>query len=159
MNIDPKRKDKVMKKDVDGIDLDVIEAEENLVIDAQFLIQDIMNRKGLSRAEVARKAGISKARLSQLMGPAANPTVKTIARVLHAMGERISLAAPLPAEPEPTAEKPRTGWEDLVSAGGPRRTPSRFDDESLRAFSRIREIAGSNDNHLRARTLRELRAA
>src|SRR4051812_22518986 len=104
-------------------DLEAIEAEENLLIDAQFMIQGVMNRKGLTRAEVARKAGLSKARLSQLMGPAANPTLKTIARVLHAMGERAALREHAVATLSAITrqQRPLRQWESAASKGVPHR--------------------------------------
>ncbi|WP_082171897.1 helix-turn-helix domain-containing protein [Methylobacterium indicum] len=71
-----------------GFDEHVIEAEEDIVIDAQFLIQDLLVKHNMTRTELARKAGISKARLSQLMKPNANPTLRTLARIFYALGEK-----------------------------------------------------------------------
>jgi DNA-binding phage protein len=68
-----------------------IEAEEDLVIDAQFLLQGIMNDRGISRAELARMTGLSRARLTQLMRPEANPTLRTLASIFHALGERVEI--------------------------------------------------------------------
>lgn len=72
-------------------DFDLIEAEENLLIDFQFLIHDLMVKNGVTRKVLADRAGISVARLSQLFRPEANPTTKTFARLLHAMGEKVEL--------------------------------------------------------------------
>jgi DNA-binding phage protein len=71
----------------------IIEAEENLLIDFQFLVQEAITAKGISRSELAEKAGMSKARLSQVLTPEANPTVKTMARIFHALGLTLSLYA------------------------------------------------------------------
>jgi len=68
-----------------------IAAEENLVIDVQFLLQEMMDDKGITRAELARRAGISKARLTQMMRPDANPTLRTLAAIFHALGERVTV--------------------------------------------------------------------
>jgi transcriptional regulator with XRE-family HTH domain len=65
------------------------EAEENLLIDYQFLLQEVLSQKNLSMAELAEKVGLTKARISQIMGSEANPTVKTFARLFHALGERV----------------------------------------------------------------------
>ena len=70
-------------------DSKVIEAEENLLIDCQVLLQETIVGKGMTRSALAQKAGISKARLSQLMRAEANPTVKTMARLFHALGEEL----------------------------------------------------------------------
>lgn len=83
-----------MTKKPGWIDVGAIEAEENLLIDAQHRIQGLINQKGFTRAQVAERAGMSKAQLSQIMGPNANPTLKTIARIFHALGERVSLEQP-----------------------------------------------------------------
>lgn len=74
----------------------VIEAEEDFVIDAQFLIQELMNEHGLSRADLAKKLGVSKARLTQMMKPDANPTMRSVARVAHALGEKVRLRRDVP---------------------------------------------------------------
>lgn len=69
-----------------------VEAEENLLIDYQFLIQELMVAKGISRAQLSALTGLSVARLSQIMSPKANPTVKTVARIVHALGEAIAVS-------------------------------------------------------------------
>jgi transcriptional regulator with XRE-family HTH domain len=74
------------------IDPQIIEAEENLLIDFQFLLEELMMKKGIERAELAARTGISEARLSQLMGAAANPTAKTFARLFHALGEEVTIS-------------------------------------------------------------------
>jgi transcriptional regulator with XRE-family HTH domain len=77
------------EKEVDEL---LIEAEENLVIDAQFMLQGLINESGISRAELARKVGISKARLSQLMSSEANPTLRTLAGLFYALGVNVTLS-------------------------------------------------------------------
>jgi len=67
----------------------IIEAEEHLLIDCQILLQETISKKNITRSALAQMAGISKARLSQLMCSEANPTVKTMARLFHAAGERL----------------------------------------------------------------------
>jgi transcriptional regulator with XRE-family HTH domain len=67
----------------------IIEAEEHLLIDCQLLLQETIAKKNLTRSALAQRAGLSKARLSQLMRPEANPTVKTMARLFHAAGEQL----------------------------------------------------------------------
>jgi transcriptional regulator with XRE-family HTH domain len=67
-----------------------IAAEENLVIDFQFLIEELMTKHGMTRSMLAARAGITPARLSQLMGSEANPTAKSLARLFHALGEEVT---------------------------------------------------------------------
>lgn len=69
---------------------EIVDAE-NLVIDAQFLIQEILNEKGLNRTDLARLTGVTKARLTQLMGPQANPTLRTLAKIFTALDDKLGL--------------------------------------------------------------------
>ena len=76
----------------DVLDKERIVAEEDLVIDAQFLLQELMNERGISRAELARLTGVSKARISQLLSSGANPTLRTLATLAHALGDQVFLS-------------------------------------------------------------------
>ena len=126
-----------------SIDFDprVIEAEENLLIDCQFLIQDLMNKSGISRSALAKRVGISEARLSQLMSSKANPTAKTLARIFHALGAKpsISIGGPM-ALAELPPQSPEWQWEF---------TDDRAERRSRRNAQMVavaKEIAFSNDN-------------
>jgi transcriptional regulator with XRE-family HTH domain len=78
--------------------LRAIEAEENLLLDMQFLLQELLTDRQISRVDLAKMTGISKSRLSQIMGSEANPTLKTCARLFDALGESISLSLKKKAE-------------------------------------------------------------
>lgn len=67
-----------------------IEREEDLVLDAQFLLQDRMGELGISRADLARRANISKARVTQILQPGGNPTLHNLARLFGAMNIEIT---------------------------------------------------------------------
>jgi transcriptional regulator with XRE-family HTH domain len=85
----------------------VVEAEENLLIDYQFLLQERMSQKGISQSALSELAGISKARLSQILSDDANPTVKTFAGLFYALGERVCVSsAPLEAVVSESHETP-----------------------------------------------------
>ncbi len=71
----------------------MIEAEEDSLIDCQFLIQELMVKKAMTRTALAEKVGISKARLSQILSADANPTLKTIVSLVHALGERLVVSS------------------------------------------------------------------
>jgi transcriptional regulator with XRE-family HTH domain len=79
-----------MERDDDILDPLITEAEENFLIDCQFLVQDLINLNGISRTELAKRAGISKARLSQILSAEANPTAKTFARLFHALKAKVA---------------------------------------------------------------------
>ena len=51
----------------------IIEAEENLLIDYQFLLQELMKQKSVTPTQLAEMAGLSKSRISQIISPDANP--------------------------------------------------------------------------------------
>jgi transcriptional regulator with XRE-family HTH domain len=109
------------KADERAFSKDEIIAEEDLVIDVQFLIQDLLDTKAMTRSELAKKLGLSKARLSQIMQADANPTLRTLARIAYALGERLcidtrarrdSLQPSVPAKDE--APPLQMAWPDPI---------------------------------------------
>ncbi|OOY27465.1 hypothetical protein BMI90_12715 [Thioclava sp. L04-15] len=67
-------------------------AIEALVFSTQVALQKAMNRKGMSNRELADRLGMTPARVSQIFssnGP--NLTLKTIARIAHALGDDFEL--------------------------------------------------------------------
>lgn len=65
-----------------------IEAEEDAVIDIQFILLDLMQERGMTKEQLAKAVGVSKSRISQLFGSGANPTVKTVARIFDALDQK-----------------------------------------------------------------------
>jgi transcriptional regulator with XRE-family HTH domain len=122
----------------------VIEAEENLLIDFHFQIQEMMSAKGLSRTELAEKAGISKARLSQILSNEANPTLKSMARLFHALGEKVCVDhKPLDEvsfEISPKLKAVGQQWQWAEPSTG----EIRIDD---RLVAVIKDTGASNDNY------------
>jgi len=127
------------------LDPKVIEAEENLLIDFHFLLQELMAEKGISQSELAEMAGLSKPRLTQILSSEANPTIKSIARLFYALKEQVCLSRkPLPAEEKPTAsgsEKPNE-WQ--WGKGVP--PEDRKDEKQL--VRMMKDNFASNDNHV-----------
>src|SRR5437868_3246988 len=63
-------------------------AEERLLLLTQSIIQRELNKRGLKYRVLARRLGVSEARISQLLGDdAPNLTVRTVARILYRLGE------------------------------------------------------------------------
>lgn len=114
----------------------IIEAEENLLIDFQFLLQEALSEKQITLSELAQRAGLSKARISQLMSPDANPTIKNMARLFHAIGETICVSK---AQAR-TASEPRQQWKWTVEVDAQTRS-----DELLVAA--VKKTGASNDNY------------
>lgn len=67
----------------------LIFAEEELVVNAQGLLQELLDEKGMSRAQLARAMGVSRARVTQLFSDECkNFTLRLWARALFALGEQ-----------------------------------------------------------------------
>ena len=79
-------------------------AEEAFVIDVLERICEFMEREEISRAELARRLGTSKANVTQMLR-GRNVGVKTVAAAIHVMGGvptlHIGKPIPQPAAPRP----------------------------------------------------------
>ena len=129
-----------------AFDPKIIQAEENLLIDCHFLVQELMSEKGVTRSQLAEKAGISKARLSQILSVEANPTLKSVARLVHALGESVSVSR----KPLPKTASGESGWlpkPDKVEWSWEKKNPvSVRVDDGLVAV--IKGENASNDNRV-----------
>lgn len=67
-------------------------AEVDFVAEVQSIIHRMMVAKDISRAELAQRLGVSRARVTQYFaGDGSNLTARTIARIFHALGEQAEL--------------------------------------------------------------------
>ncbi len=67
-------------------------AEEAAVVDAQALLHGIMEKRGISRAELARAMNVSRARITQIFSEdCSNLTVRLLARAMFALREELHL--------------------------------------------------------------------
>lgn len=73
------------KIEMSNVTADDIRVEENALIDLQFALIDAMKAKRVTRVELASRLRVSRARVSQLLSPAANPTLKLVGRALAAL--------------------------------------------------------------------------
>lgn len=99
-------------------------AIESLVFSTQVALQRAMNRKGVSNKELSDRLGMSPARVSQIFsssGP--NLTLKTIARIAHALGEDFEFIrkedVKVPTLPEGKAKEFRSVIMQLNSRPAP----------------------------------------
>lgn len=70
-------------------------AEERLIADVQYRIQKLMNLKGTTRAELARRLDVSEARVSQIFSQSPrNLTLRTVADIFNVLGEECKLTSP-----------------------------------------------------------------
>jgi len=72
-------------------DVDVL--EEAALAMAQAVIQNAINRSGISRAELARRLKRQRSFVSRMLSGDHNLTVKTMARALAACGEEVRLGS------------------------------------------------------------------
>jgi DNA-binding phage protein len=122
----------------------MVEAEEDALIDCQFLLQELMVTKNINRSALAELVGISKARLSQILSADANPTLKTIVGLVHAMGEKLLVAStPLAAAHEIAIFESATETDWKFSK--PAKLAERAEDADLVAI--VKGGAASNDNY------------
>jgi transcriptional regulator with XRE-family HTH domain len=63
-------------------------------MEADALVRRARSDAHLTQAELARKLGMSQPAIVKLERPGANPTVRTLDRVLRATGHRLELDAP-----------------------------------------------------------------
>lgn len=71
---------------------DSVIATEKLVLQVQTEIQRTLNEKKLTQKELAARLNVSPASVSQMMADrGANLTLKTIARIFHALNERVTI--------------------------------------------------------------------
>lgn len=132
-----------MKKNVET--RDEIFAEEGFIADVQFAIHNLLEDKKMTRADLARALDISQARVSQMFGDAAkNLTLRTLARIFHALGEDIRVTSPRLEEilysHDTTQALAKAKWSDdriieLIA----------FDREARPSFGGFQ--FESNDNH------------
>jgi len=61
---------------------------ERFRTEVQYAIQRIMMDRGISQAELAGKLGFSRARMSQILSPRCNLTIRSMARIFHALDDR-----------------------------------------------------------------------
>jgi transcriptional regulator with XRE-family HTH domain len=95
------------------------------------LLRTVRRRRGLSQAELARRAGTSQPVISAYEHGRRDPTVGTLRRLIEATGERLQLGADLPPTdlpPPGTAEEHARRLLDVLSIADAvpvrRRTPT-----------------------------------
>ena len=76
-------------------------AIEGFVTEATEFIARLMEQQGVSKAELARRLGRSRAYVTRLLNGSANMTIRTLAEVAYALGAEVKLQA----EPIATAER------------------------------------------------------
>ncbi|UCC32746.1 MAG: helix-turn-helix transcriptional regulator [Phycisphaerales bacterium] len=68
-------------------------AQEQLIEEAGELVAVTMQREGVSKADLARRIGTSKAHITQLLAGSRNMTLRTLGDLMHAMNHRVFLTS------------------------------------------------------------------
>ena len=92
---------------------DPILIEEDAVLNFQFALVDAMAEAGITKADLAKALGVSRARVSQMLVSEANPTLKVIARVMAHLGRGVQYPAVAP-EQKSSRFNSRVALSDLV---------------------------------------------
>lgn len=74
-------------------DYDLLLAEEEFIADAQMYLLNLMGKQGISKADLARKLGISKSAVSQMFGnEPTNFSMRKFARIAAVLGAKVSVS-------------------------------------------------------------------
>lgn len=84
--------------------------EEKLLVDVSILVAEIMEKQGVSRAQLAQRLGKSKAYVSQVLRGDANMTLRTVADLFSVLECNIEVNA------APKLEEKECGWDLSVDA-------------------------------------------
>ncbi len=73
---------------------------------AQFQARTLalMEQRGVRKAELARRTGMLKCRMTEIFGRRPNVTLETVARIFIALGEQPRLVTQRDLEPKPVME-------------------------------------------------------
>lgn len=82
-------------------------AEELAMAQAAIAVASMLDTTSTTQRTLADRTGVSEARISQVLRADSNPTVRTMARIGHAMGRRLVIEF----EGQPTREKPEESNE------------------------------------------------
>jgi transcriptional regulator with XRE-family HTH domain len=86
---------------------------EALVAEASEMIARLMAEQNVSKADLARRLGKSRAWVTQLLSGKANMTVRTLAEVVYALDAEVKLNAQPPSW-KMAGKPPGAGWQPVV---------------------------------------------
>lgn len=68
-------------------------AVEGFRVDVQYLIQKLMNDRGVSHTELARKLSISDAEVHEIFSDECNLNIRMLARIFHALDDECVISS------------------------------------------------------------------
>lgn len=66
---------------------------EALALQASEMILELMEKEGVNKKELAKRIGVSKAHVTQVLSGSRNMTVHTLADLVFALGRRVELTS------------------------------------------------------------------
>ncbi|MBF6420842.1 helix-turn-helix transcriptional regulator [Nocardia farcinica] len=75
-------------------------AEEQLLLAATELVHDALHKAGATRAQLAEMLGVTPTEISQRLSGRRNLTLRSLARMMHALGERVQLTSSRADDPQ-----------------------------------------------------------
>lgn len=72
-------------------EFDLAYAQESLIWSVTEEVCRVMNEAGVSRTELAQRAGTSVSHISQLLDGTRNMTLRTAATLAHALGQQVAI--------------------------------------------------------------------
>ncbi len=81
-------------------------AEEELILSVTEQIWELLEKKGLTKSDLAEHMGKSRSQVSQVLSGSRNMTLRTLADIAFALGERVSINF------EKT-QKPKDDWQKV----------------------------------------------
>lgn len=85
--------------------------EESMILDATELVYGLLDSRGISKAELARRLDRSKGYITQLLDGSRNMTLRTLADVAHAIGVQLEIRVK-EVRIKPTRERKANGTDD-----------------------------------------------
>lgn len=103
-------------------------AIEGVVTDAADLVSRLMEQQGVTKADLSRKLGKSRAWVTQLLSGKANMTIRTFAEVTHVLGAHVRLAAETQQSKQTSAASVKRGAivYEIPGVGLTRRVQAEF---------------------------------
>lgn len=121
--------DRVRKLEASGVF-----AEEMLVAAIQSELEELLAETGCSRADLAKRMGVTKARVSQIFSDDQNFTVRLVARAFHALDQKVRIVRDYAEGIETKSDRSASSKaaehfvDYVVQRHGPRREHGVFDD-------------------------------
>lgn len=129
--------------------------EEGFVVDVQSFLQELMDARRMSRADLARAMGVSRGRITQIFSDECkNLTVRLLARAVHALGDEPEIDSSTSREIRERRQRARRAelvnaadnvvplWSDVSSSEDLATVACVEDDERLTAIMRRVRSAG-----------------